>query len=45
MLFSRAEVFVIAKPLGIFLAAVFLALGNCALAQDSTETSNSSTLA
>ena len=34
-----------AKPLGIFLAAVLLALCNCAVAQDSTETSNSSTLA
>jgi len=33
-----------AKPLGIFLA-VFLALCNGAVAQDSTETSNSSTLA
>jgi len=34
-----------AKPLGIILAAVLLALCNCAFAQDSTETSNSSTLA
>jgi hypothetical protein len=34
-----------AKPLGIFLAAVFLTLCSCALAQDSTEASNSSTLA
>jgi TonB family protein len=45
MLFSRAEVFVMAKPLGIFLTAVFVALCIGAFAQDSTETPNPSTLA
>jgi len=45
MLFSRAEVFVMAKPLGVFLAAVSLGLCIGAAAQDSTKASNSPTLA